>query len=313
MNNLPLVSIAVITYNQETTISQTLDCILNQKIQFPVEIIIGEDCSTDKTREICIRYKNTYPEIIRLILHEQNQGLLKNYQSVVNACRGKYIAQCAGDDYWHNPDKLKLQVEFLETHSDYGLVHSDVDVLLVKYNKIKKPKRNNIPAGYVYQSLMEKGNHIFAASVLFRRNLLDYADFDAYIKHGFMMEDYPMWLEFSNHTKFFYMNTSTITYRMNIRSISIFDDYTKSIAFEENTQKAQKYFYSKYPDNIDTGRMETLYHICFLKLALKFNVHKDIVFHSKYLPDKTIKQKIIKHLLKYKMFRFVIIWLYTDI
>jgi hypothetical protein len=236
-----------------------------------------------------------------------------NYKSVTEACRGKYIAQCAGDDYWHNQDKLKLQVEFLENNSDYGLVHTNVDMLVVKYNKIKKVRQNNIPQGYVYQNLIEGGNYIFAPSVLFRRSLLEYVNFDEYIKQGFMMEDYPMWLEFSNHTKFHYINTSAVTYRMNINSASRFDDYTQSITFEENAHKIQKYFYSKYPDNIDPDRMETLYHICFLKLALKFNVQKDIVFHSKYLPDKTIKQKIRNTLLKHKMFRFVMIWWHMDI
>jgi glycosyltransferase involved in cell wall biosynthesis len=311
MNNLPLVSIAVITYNQDTTISQTLDCILNQKIQFPVEIIIGEDCSTDKTREICIRYKNAYPELIRLILHEQNQGLLKNYKSVVDACRGKYIAQCAGDDYWHNPDKLKLQVEFLETHSDCGLVHSDGDILLVKYNKIQKPRRD-IPEGYVYRNLIEKGNHIFAASVLFRRNLLDYVNFDEYIKQGFVMEDYPMLLEFSTHTKFFYINTSTVTYRININSASLFDDYARSVAFEENSQKVREYFYSKYPDNLSLKAIENFYYTQLWWVAFRFNVQKDIVFYSKYLPAGTVKQKIKRYLLRYRLFRFVAVSLYYN-
>ena len=110
MNECPLVSVIVLTYDQEKTISQTLDSILNQNIDFSIEIIVGEDCSTDGTKAICLDYKNKYPDVIQLLLQEQNQGLLKNYKSVIEKCRGKYIAGCAGDDYWHNPDKLKLQV-----------------------------------------------------------------------------------------------------------------------------------------------------------------------------------------------------------
>jgi glycosyltransferase involved in cell wall biosynthesis len=303
-NKLPLVSIVVITYNQEKTISQTLDSILNQNIDFPIEIIVGEDCSTDSTRKICLDYQNRYPQVIRLILHEKNHGLLRNYQSVINACKGTYIAQCAGDDYWHNQDKLKLQVEFLENNSDYGLIHTDVDILYAKNNKGKRIKRKNIPEGYVYQSLIEENNHIFAPSVLFRRNFLDYVNFDEYIKQGFMMEDYPMWLEFSNHTNFHYMNTSTVTYRVNVNSASRFDNYAQSIAFEKNVDKIRKYFYSKYP-NVDFEKIEQQYYVECWHIAFKFNIQKDIVYYSKYLPNKKIIQKIKKHLFKNKMFRLI--------
>jgi glycosyltransferase involved in cell wall biosynthesis len=299
MNKLPLVSILVFTYNQEKTISQTLDSILHQKIDFPVEIIIGEDCSTDNTRKICLDYQNKYPHIIRLILHDKNQGLMRNYKPVIETCRGKYIAECAGDDYWHNPDKLKLQVDFLENNPDYGLVHTNVDILYVKNNKIKKIRRHNVPEGYVYESLL-KDNHIFAPTVMFRRDLfVNYVNFEEYIEQGFMMEDYPMWLELSQHTKFFYMNLSTVTYRWNINSASQFDNYEKTVAFEENVYKILKYFYLKYPcNNIEI--IET-YYFRRWDIAVRFNVRKDIVFYSKYLPDKTIKQKIKKHLFKYRL------------
>jgi glycosyltransferase involved in cell wall biosynthesis len=300
MNNLPLVSIQVFTYNQEKTISQTLDSILNQKIDFPVEIIVGEDCSTDSTRKICLDYQSKYPHIIRLILHDKNQGLMRNYKSVLEVCRGKYIAECAGDDYWHNPDKLKMQVDFLENNPDYGLVHTNVDILYVKNNRVKTIKRQNIPEGYVYENLLIKGNHIFAPTVMFRRNLLiNYVNFDEYIKQGFMMEDYPMWLELSQHTKFFYMNLSTTTYRRNINSSSQFDNYEKTVAFEDNIIKIIKYFYSKYPCN-NIQNMETHY-LRRWNIAVRFNDRNDIMFYSKYLPNKTIKQKTKRYLFKYRL------------
>jgi glycosyltransferase involved in cell wall biosynthesis len=305
MDNLPLVSIVVITYNQEKTIFQTLDSILSQNIDFLIEIIVGEDCSSDKTRKICNEYKDRHPDIIKLILHEQNQGLLKNYNSVIELCRGKYIAQCSGDDYWHNPDKLKLQVEFLEKNPDYGLVHSNADILFVKRNKIKKIYRDNVPQGYIFKNLLEEGNHIWALSVLFRQELLNYVDFDEYIKQGFMMEDYPMWLELAKRTKIYYMNISTATYRYNVNSASVFDDYSKSITFAENLNKIRRYFYSKYSNNIDFEKIEQQYYVEHWHIAYKFNIQKDIVFYAKYLPNKTIIQKIKKHLLKYKLLRFI--------
>jgi glycosyltransferase involved in cell wall biosynthesis len=299
MENLSstLVSIIVLTYNQEKTVSQTLDSIFDQNIDFPVEIIIGEDCSTDSTRKICLDYQNKYPQIVRLISHDRNQGIIRNYQSIIELCRGKYIAECAGDDYWHNRDKLKLQVDFLENNPDYGLVHTNIDKLYVKSNELKIMKRNNIPEGYVYENLIKR-NHIYAPAVMFRRKLTKYVNFNEYIEQGFMMEDYPMWLEFSRHTKFFYLDISTVTYRVNINSASIFDDYEKTIAFEDNLYKVQKYFHSKYPsDNVQFETFEELYYIQRWNCARQFNVRKDIMKYAKYLPHKTIKQKIKVHLL----------------
>jgi glycosyltransferase involved in cell wall biosynthesis len=301
--NAPLVSIVILTYNQEKTISQTLDSVLNQNIDFPVEVIVGEDCSTDSTREICLEYYNKYPQVIRLILHEKNQGLLCNYKSVIESCRGKYIAGCAGDDYWHDPNKLKLQVDFLENNPDYGLVHTNIDMLYVRNNEIKKAKRSNIPEGYVYENLMGR-NFISAPTVMFKRDLiLRYVSLDEYITQGFMMEDYPMWLEFSQHTKFFYLDISTVTYRQHTNSVSHSVSYEKTIAFAENIYKIRKYFHSKYPpDNVSMIKMaEEQYYITCWSIALRFNIRNDIVTYSKYLPNKTIKQKIRNKLLQFRL------------
>lgn len=247
-NNAPLVSIAVITYDQEDTLPQTLDCILNQNIDFPIEIIIGEDCSKDRTREICLTYKEKYPDIIRLILHEINQGLLKNYKSVIELCSGKYITGCAGDDYWHNPDKLRIQVDFLETHPDYGLVHSDVNVLIMKTGTMRTMLRESVPTGNVYQSLLLNGNYIYALTVMFRKELLQYVNIDDFIKNDFLMEDYPMWLEFSNHTKFHWIDKPLATYRQNVNSTSTSKNYGRLAKFLYSKAKIIKYYYMKYPD-----------------------------------------------------------------
>ena len=103
----PLASAVIITYNQAQYIGQTIECALAQKVNFDYEIVIGEDCSTDRTREICLRYQAKYPDIIRVITSDRNVGLLDNWYRSVKAAKGKYIAGCGGDDYWHNPNKIK--------------------------------------------------------------------------------------------------------------------------------------------------------------------------------------------------------------
>lgn len=92
-----------------------------QQVNFPMEFIIAEDCSTDGTRAICEEYAKKYPDLIRLLPSEGNMGAVMNEQRAFEAARGKYIATCEGDDYWTDPLKLQKQVDFLESHSDYSV------------------------------------------------------------------------------------------------------------------------------------------------------------------------------------------------
>lgn len=120
--NTPLVSVLVVTYNQEAYIEQTLESLLMQDCPFPYEILIGEDCSTDGTREICQSMASNYPDKIRLFLNEKNKGFITNYFDVLEHAQGMYLADCGGDDYWIRPDKLRRQVEILENHPEYSMV-----------------------------------------------------------------------------------------------------------------------------------------------------------------------------------------------
>jgi len=117
----PLVSVVTITYNHEPWIAKTIEGVLAQKVDFPIEYIIAEDCSTDGTREICERYAENYPAIINLLDSEKNLGFKENEKRAMEKVRGKYIAFCEGDDYWTCPDKLQRQVDFLEANPDYSV------------------------------------------------------------------------------------------------------------------------------------------------------------------------------------------------
>jgi len=125
----PLVSVHIITYNQASYIADALEGALRQETDFGVEILVGEDCSTDGTRERVLNYQRRYPGQIRVITSEQNVGTHANSRRVAEACRGKYLALCEGDDYWTDPHKLQKQVDFLETHSEYSLCCHDVDII----------------------------------------------------------------------------------------------------------------------------------------------------------------------------------------
>lgn len=112
----PKVSVAIITYNHERYIEQAIDSVLMQQVDFEYEIIVGDDLSQDKTREILHKYKEKYPDKITLLLYETKQGPGGNCLQVLSHCKGEYIALLEGDDYWTAPQKLQTQVNYLDQH-----------------------------------------------------------------------------------------------------------------------------------------------------------------------------------------------------
>ena len=125
-----LVSVSMITYNHEAFIAEAIEGVVMQKTTFPFELVIGEDCSTDNTRAICIEYQKKYPDIIRLRLPEKNQGMMLNWINNIESGHGKYIALCDGDDYWTDPYKLQKQVDFMEVNPDFALCSHSVYTLM---------------------------------------------------------------------------------------------------------------------------------------------------------------------------------------
>lgn len=113
------VSIAILAYNHEKYIKRALESVLSQKTNFIFEIVIGEDSSTDKTRNIVLEYKKKYPEIIKVILHVENVGGSRNYCDVIEKCEGKYIALLESDDYWTDDTRIQRQVDFLEQKLEF--------------------------------------------------------------------------------------------------------------------------------------------------------------------------------------------------
>lgn len=118
------ISVIVLTYNQEDSIARTLDSIIMQEDTPRFEIIIGDDCSTDATGTVCREYASKYPDLIRYYRREKNMGLNLNYYQCLADAKGKYIADCAGDDYWIDSRKLRVQYDLLESDPSLILVHT---------------------------------------------------------------------------------------------------------------------------------------------------------------------------------------------
>src|SRR5690554_1685950 len=184
----PLVSVCVQTYQHAPYIRECLDSILMQKTDFPFEILLGEDASTDGTREICIEYAEKFPDKIRLFLHQRENNIqildcpTGRFNTLHNfyKSRGKYIAICEGDDYWIDPLKLQKQIDILEKNVEYGLVHTnchylhDKKKIVIKNNNTAKlNNKNNLAESELFYGLITSNYKIITATVVFKKELLD--------------------------------------------------------------------------------------------------------------------------------------------
>lgn len=121
VNTVPVVSVVVLSYNFKDYLEECLDSILNQKTNFPFEIIVGDDASSDGSKDLVLEYGAVNPSVVIPVIHERNIGPKRNIASVLETARGKYISYTDGDDYFL-PGKLQRQHDFLEKHAGVAVV-----------------------------------------------------------------------------------------------------------------------------------------------------------------------------------------------
>lgn len=166
-------SVLMITYNHEAYIAQALNSVLEQEVNFQYEIVIGDDCSTDQTKDILLEFKNKYPEKIKLILHQKNVGMHINLEKVFDACMGEYIAVLEGDDYWINEDKLQKQVDFMDADKEVSECFHKVNTV---YQDMQKGA-HEFPEGLTqsFFTLKDVISQFFipTLSIMFRRSSIN--------------------------------------------------------------------------------------------------------------------------------------------
>ncbi len=213
----PVVSICSITYNHAPYIRQCLDGFLMQKTNFPFEIIINDDCSTDGTTEIIKEYAEKYPDLIKPIFHEENQykkgvrGMFVKY--VFPKAQGKYLALCEGDDYWIDPLKLQKQVDILESDDSVSMVYTSFKTVDSKGNLMLRPDYENYKkrsfTGDVFYKLITSGNFIMTLTTCFRKEIYE----NDVIKGYPVMLDYALFLGVSSTGKAVFLPEETGCYR----------------------------------------------------------------------------------------------------
>ena len=204
----PLVSICCITYNQKKIIKDAINSFLVQKTDFPIEILIHDDASTDGTAEIVRVYENKYPDLIDVVYQTENQYSKgkRVFYNLFNIARGKYIALCEGDDYWTDPLKLQKQVDFLESHPECSLCCHKVIIHFGdgEFPDSVSPKFNG------NRILNKKEFFIFTCSVMFRNIIPE--EYYSYIS-DFKVGDTPLWHYLAQFGNVAFLDQCMATYR----------------------------------------------------------------------------------------------------
>ena len=270
-----VVSVFMITYNHEKYIAKAIEGVISQQVNFDIELIIGEDCSSDKTNDLCIEYARKYPNIIRVLSREKNIGIHKNFYDTLDHCCGKYIAFCEGDDYWTDPLKLQKQVDFMEANKEYGLVYTNYNVYDEDKNIINKSvfSRNRCPRIFE-EHLIAKG-FIAPMTWLFRRELLE--DFD---RTEFPDITFAVALDLFKKTKIHFMDTITATYTMHKGSVSRPKSIEEQYKLHKSIFEMQLYYLKKY--DCDERLFKIVYsqnYLGILPFAIELN---DERFIAKY-------------------------------
>ena len=246
-NSNPLVSVVVTTYNHERYLATALERILAQECDFGVEIILGEDCSTDGTLAVCEEYASKNPEQITLIASTENVGWRANYHRCVERARGRYIAFCDGDDYWCDENRLAAQVALMEQHPKAGLCYTlaerrDEEDNLVGYFPVRDG--HTTLDGLLHDWCIEN------CTTLARRELvLDYyATEKPENRSEWLTEDLPMWLYVASHSEVLYINRATAVHQLFSDSVSHSTSLAKRLAFCDSSSNIKLWFDERYND-----------------------------------------------------------------
>lgn len=279
--DLILVSIAMITYKQSKYLRQAIDSVLSQNVDFKYEIIVGDDCSPDNTKEILEDYKQKYPNIFQILNHPKNIGPTNNFYEVLSKCKGKYIAGLEGDDYWLDANKLKKQVRFLEKNHEFGGIASftrrvnENEELLNIFPKKENIKDNEIFNIYNitnYLNLKNKNDDFHLSTMMYRNIFIHNSNIKNLITSPNFVGDVQVKMLVLNMGKIRIMDEETLCYRFidnESTSFSAQSFVTRYSDIKLAFNIMDKYFDLKYHDMIKMYLVKDLYSGLFDILKFK--------------------------------------------
>ncbi len=238
-------SVIMTTYNHERYIAEAIESVLRQQTSFGVEIVVGEDCSTDRTLAVVRDYERMYPDCIRVVTSSENVGWRENYRRTIAAARGKYIALLDGDDYFTHRKKLQLQVDMLEQNPDVGMCYTRSERRDEAGGVTIYPETEDCPTTF---EAMLRRNPAENCTVVARRELVEeyYAEIRPDQHPEWLTDDLPMWLWFAARSKYMAIDCPMAVHRVLKRSVSHDEDYRRRIAFVDSLADISLWYDERY-------------------------------------------------------------------
>lgn len=211
----------MLSYNTEKYITYAVNSFLSQVTTFPTELIISDDRSIDNTFQIAQTYQQKWPDRIKVFRQEKNVGMARNYISIMKQSDAEYIAFLDSDDIWCDPNKLQKQIDFLDTHPEYGVVYTDCQVIDENGNEIFWQDMHNyrqlFRSGDLFFHLLKYGGIIPMLTTCFRRSLITEE-----LEKGnlWYFEDWWLWMRLAIKAKIYYLNEPTSAYRRHANNVT---------------------------------------------------------------------------------------------
>lgn len=306
-----LISVIIPSYNRANTVGETIESIVAQEglgTEYDVEIVIGDDCSTDNAREILEQYRQKYPNLIRLFLREENVGLGANWAMCVKDCRGKYICNCDNDDYWHNPQKLLIQLDYMESHPDSNVLltnhrrHNRVTGVIVEEEaRISRDKP-------LQHAVWGDGRTGFCnATIMYRADFLkEHLDLDEFIKRRFTLQDWNAWVILAAYTDFDIIPVSTATFGVETTSITRPKSIERLRKRYQGDKEVYRYLCELFPNEFpfDENNWELYTNGRLMAQAFELGDYKNAKFYgANALGISKKKQFCSQHWLCFHLFR----------
>lgn len=205
------VSVCIIAYNVESFIAEAVDGALAQQTDFDFEVVVGEDCSQDSTREILADYQRRFPDRIKIIFRKNRLGMVRNFAETVLACKGQYIAMLDGDDFWNSPHKLQKQADLLDANRHYSGCYHNVCILHEGPPRTTRLQHTGPQKPVLDLNDLAMGNPICSGSMVFRAALSkDFPDW----YFTMPMQDWPLYVLNAHHGPVGYIHEMLSTYRI---------------------------------------------------------------------------------------------------
>lgn len=240
----PLVSICITSYNHARYIERAIESVQCQRVDFAIEIIVGDDCSSDDTALIVERMAADDCRI-RLLRAEQNQGMHHNYRRTLLAARGEWVALCDGDDFWSDEEKLARQIEALRAEPEAAMCYTRS----YRFHEGKEAERWIYPTSQLHTDFehLLLNNSVENITAVARRSLIEeyYAEIRPEEHSEWLTDDAPMWIWFAKKGKIITLDRPTASHRLLAESQSQSREYHRRIAFCDSTMNIS-IFMAKY-------------------------------------------------------------------